>query len=61
MTHAQRTGTSLDAPRERLLKDARRGTRPHELAGMPRIATIDAVLAALDEPPTDWEAASGPW
>jgi hypothetical protein len=25
---------------------------------MPRIATIDAVLTALDEPPTDWEAAS---
>jgi hypothetical protein len=57
MTDAK--GLSLDTPKERLLR-----MRDEEFARMirrgqlPRIAAIDAALAALDEAPTEWEPAS---
>ena len=59
MTDAKPKGASLDAPRERLLR-----MRDEEFARvmrrgqLPRIAAIDAAIAALDEAPTEWEPAS---
>jgi hypothetical protein len=56
---AKPKGTALDALKERLLT-----MRDEQLARMirrgqlPLIATIDAMLAALDEPSAEWEPAS---
>jgi hypothetical protein len=56
---AKPKGGSLEAPKDRLLR-----MRNEEFARMmqrgqlPRIAAIDAALAALEEAPTEWQPAS---
>jgi hypothetical protein len=56
---AKSKGGLLEAPRDRLLRmrDAE-FARMMRLGQLPRIAAIDAALAAFEEAPTEWEPAS---